>query len=67
MTNVQCFALGEKVLLSKDLEAHPRQMQRGIFSFHALQVKASPSICDTSFSKYTGFFFQLTAVSFKIY
>ena len=39
ITNFQCFYLGESFSLSKQLEAHPRQMQLGVSSFNSLQVK----------------------------
>jgi len=64
MTNFQCFSLGENVSLSKHLEAHPRQMQLGMRSFHALQVKASLSSFDMSFNKTV---FPIDSCQFQIY
>ena len=50
VTNFPFFSLGEIFSISKHLKAHPRQMELGMRSLQALQVQASPSICDMSFN-----------------
>ena len=55
VTNFPVFFLRRDILLSKHLEAHPRQMQLDMCSLEALQVSRTSNSCDMSFYKLSSF------------